>query len=640
MFMSLNNVDSKMTLPWKGGRVGLITAAAEGRKLRLLVCCAATLGTVVFSLVNPQIVRYTIDSVIGSAPLEAPVFVSGLIDSIGGLGSLRNNIWICAVVVIIMALIAEFFNLVRTYTGLEIGETIAWKLWNNLYAHIQKLSWDWHVKCQTGDIIQRCTTDVDNIRGFIQNHFSELLRTIFVFIIAVAMMFSMDVYMSLISLILIPVILVFSVFYFRRVSRNFALADAAEGIMQAAAQENYTGVRVVRAFGREAWEAEKFSSKTQSYANIWNDIGKMLGVFWGAGDLLSGFQLAIIIAAGVWRCVHGDLTPGSFIAFYAYCNWMIWPIRQLGRILSDLSKTKVATDRVREILAAEPETDPSDALYPEIKGEICFDRVSFAYGEAGHVLRDISFTLKPGETLAILGATGSGKSSLVHLLSRLYDLPDNSGVIKIDGIDIRRIARSHLRRNIGLCLQEPFLFSKTIRENISAKGQSTLQSGGLDERIEMAELQSAAAVAMIHETITGFADGYNTMIGERGVTLSGGQKQRVAIARMLAGKTPVIIFDDSLSAVDTETDSRIRAALRHRVKDASLPATSVIIISHRISSLMQADKILVLKGGTVEDIGSHRELMDRGGSYRRIFELQSAGANENYAGTMDEKTNG
>ncbi|MDR1839764.1 MAG: ABC transporter ATP-binding protein/permease [Treponema sp.] len=602
-----------MTLPWKGGKIALVAAVAKDRKLSIFLCCAATLGTVAFSLLNPQIVRYTIDSVIGTAPLDMPAFVSRLIDSIGGIGLLRQNIWICALAVAVAALVSELCNLARNYTGLETGETIAWRLWNTLYAHIQKLPWDWHIRCQTGDIIQRCTTDVDNIRNFIQNNLSELLRTICVFVIAVVMMFSMDLFMSLVAMALIPVILIFSMVYFSGVSRNFALADAAEGAMQAAAQENYTGVRVVRAFGREAWEVKKFSEKTGTYANIWINIGKMLGTFWGAGDLLSGLQLAIVVAAGIWRSVHGDLSPGTFLAFYAYCNWMIWPVRQLGRILSDLSKTLVAANRIREILAAEPETDPPDALYPQINGEICFNNVSFTYGSDEPVLRDISFTLKPGETLAILGATGSGKSSLVHLLSRLYDLPDGNGVITIDGIDIRRIARSHLRKHIGLCLQEPFLFSKTIRENIcAAKGS-----------IEMAELQSAASVAMVHETITGFADGYNTVIGERGVTLSGGQKQRVSIARMLAANAPVMIFDDSLSAVDTETDARIRAALRHRVKDAA-----VIIISHRISTLMQADKILVLKGGTVEDLGSHRELIERDGSYCRIFKMQAAGMEE------------
>jgi ATP-binding cassette subfamily B protein len=434
------------------------------------------------------------------------------------------------------------------------------------------------------------------------------------------MMFSMDIFMSLVSLILIPFIFVFSTLYFRKVSVEFTRADEAEGIMQAAAQENYTGVRVVRAFGREAYEMEKFSEKTKKYQDIWIHIGKMLGLFWGTGDFLSGFQLAIIVGFGVWRSVQGQLSPGTFLAFYTYCNWMIWPVRQLGRMLADVSKTMVAAGRIRGILASEPETDPPDALTPDLKGEICFNNVTFNYGEKEPLLRNISFTLKPGESMAILGATGSGKSTLVHLLIRLYDLNDNSshhaGSITINGIDIRRIARPWLRRHLGLCLQEAFLFSKTIKENIViAKPE-----------IDIEEIKKVATAAMIDETIEGFAEGYNTIVGERGVTLSGGQKQRVAISRMLASNTPVIIFDDSLSAVDIETDAKIRAALRQRVKDAA-----VIIISHRISSLMQADKILVLKNGTIEDIGSHEELLQRGGSYRRIFDLQTASLTDSAA---------
>ena len=602
-----------MKLPWKGSRRALIVAAGEERRLEFVILITATMATVTFSFINPQIIRYTVDSVIGTAPLDAPALVHRLVEAMGGLVVLKRNIWICALLVVGAALCSGLCNVARRYWAIEIGETVAWNLHNNLYAHIQRLTWDWHVKCQTGDLIQRCTTDVDNIRGFIQNYLSEILRTASIFIIAVAMMFSMDVFMSITALVMIPVIVFFSIIYFRRVSKQFARADEAEGIMQAAAQENYTGVRVVRAFGREAWEMEKFSEKTKAYADIWVGIGKMLGLFWGAGDLFGGLQLAIVVVAGVWRSIHGELSPGTFLAFYTYCNWMIWPVRQLGRILSEFSKTMVATGRIREILAAEPETDPSDALLPEIKGEIRFENVSFAYGNNAPVLRNVSFVLKPGKTLAILGATGSGKTSLVHLLSRLYDLSEGNGLITVDGIDIRRIARQHLRRHIGLCLQEPFLFSKTIRENIRAAHTD----------LEMAELRSAAAVAMVDETIEGFSEGYETVIGERGVTLSGGQKQRVSIARMLASQTPVMIFDDSLSAVDTETDARIRSSLRRRIKDAA-----VIIISHRISSLMQADQILVLKDGSVEDIGSHEELLERGGSYRRIFDLQAAGMEE------------
>jgi ATP-binding cassette subfamily B protein len=581
-----------------------------------------------FSFLSPQIIRYTIDSVIGTVPLAAPAFVITLVNTLGGTVFLRQHLWVCALFTLGAALCSGLLNCLRRYTSIELGETIAWRLRNTLYGHIQKLPYLWHVSCHTGDIIQRCTSDVDNIRNFVQNHLSELLRIFCVFIIALVMMLSMDVFMSLMALVLIPFILLFSVLYFRKVAKEFARADAAEGDMQACAQENYTGVRVVRAFGRESFEMDRFSKRTKALADIWIRIGRMLGIFWGAGDFMSGFQLSIIVAAGIYRSVQGRLSPGTFLAFYTYCNWMIWPVRQLGRVLSELSKTLVSAGRVQEILAEEPETDPPDALRPEIRGEICFEQVSFSYGRAAGstagntpgdsiaagvlpVLRNISFTVKPGSTLAILGATGSGKSTLVHLIARLYDLPEGdpgSGRITIGGIDIRRIARDHLRRHIGLCLQEPFLFSKTIRENIAAGNAG----------LPLEEIHAAAAVAQVDGNIRDFAEGYETVVGERGVTLSGGQKQRVAIARMLASSPPVMVFDDSLSAVDTETDTRIRAALKGRLTDAA-----VIIISHRISSLMQADNILVLKDGEVEEFGSHRELLARDGSYRRIFELQS-----------------
>jgi ATP-binding cassette subfamily B protein len=601
-----------MQLPWEKSRPAMIAAAAEDRRFRFFLCCAATAGTVAFSFLPPQIIRYTIDSVIGSAPLDAPLLVRNLAEALGGLGFLRQNLWICALLTLVAALCSGLCNAVRRYTSIEIGETIAWRLRNSLYGHIQSLPYDWHVRGQTGDTIQRCTSDVDTIRNFVQNQLSELLRTFCVFVLALIMMFSMDTFMSLTALALLPVILFFSVIYFQKVAREFNRADAAEGSMQAYAQENYTGVRVVRAFGREAREVAVFSEKTKAYADIWIHIGRMLGLFWGAGDFLSALQLVIIVGAGIYRSVQGELSPGTFLAFYAYGNQMIWPVRQLGRILSDLSKTMVSAGRVRDILSVPPETDGPGALTPEIRGEICFDHVSFAYGKGEPVLRDISFTVKPGKTLAILGATGSGKSSLVHLISRLYNVPEGSGRITLDGIDIRRIARKALRRNIGLCLQEPFLFSKTIRENIAPR-----------DTMDMGEVRKAAAAAQVDETIMAFPEGYDTVIGERGVTLSGGQKQRVAIARMLAANPPVMIFDDSLSAVDTGTDAKIRTGLRKRAKDAAGRGAAVIIISHRISSLMAADEILVLKDGRVEEIGSHAELLARKGSYRRIFDMQS-----------------
>ena len=305
----------------------------------------------------------------------------------------------------------------------------------------------------------------------------------------------------------------------------------------------------------------------------------------------------------------GLLSAGTFWVFFTYCNMMLWPIRQLGRIVAEMSKSLVSATRIREVLAAEPETEPEDALKPEITGEIKFENVTFGYGSAESVLKNVSFTLHAGKTLAILGGTGSGKSSLVHLLARLYDVPEGQGRITINGTDIKKIHRGHLRRNIGLVLQEPFLFSKTLHENISATKPGA----------DLEAVRHATKIAHVDTAITGFADGYETMVGERGVTLSGGQKQRVAMARMLMSGAPVMVFDDSLSALDTETDAKIRAALKKETKDAA-----VIIISHRISTLMQCDEILVLKNGGVEEIGSHDQLLKSKGSYAKIFEMQGA----------------
>jgi ATP-binding cassette subfamily B protein len=465
------------------------------------------------------------------------------------------------------------------------------------------------VEVQTGDIIQRCTTDVDTLRNFLEGHFLELIRIACILIIAVVAMFSMDVIMAISALALVPVVVVISAVIFSKLGKEFQKAEVADGELQACAQENYTGVRVVRAFGRERFEVERFQQKSAKLANLWSEIGKFMGTFWGIGDILTGLQLLLIVAVGILRASQGLVSPGTFLAFYTYANMFMWPVRQLGRIITEFSKAKVATTRLLDILKTPIESDPVDALEPVISGQVEFSHVTFGYTPEQPILKDVSFVMHPGQTLAILGATGTGKSTLAHLIARLYDVPEGQGTIKIDSIDVRSIQRHHLRKHVGIVLQEPFLFSKTIRENIT-----TLTPGATGDQME-----EAAKVAHIHESILSFGEGYDTIIGERGVTLSGGQKQRVAIARTLIAKNPILIFDDSLSAVDTETDAAIRKALRKQTKDAS-----VMIISHRMSTLMQADQIMVLKNGSVEEIGSHQELMASGGSYRRIFDLQAS----------------
>ena len=374
-------------------------------------------------------------------------------------------------------------------------------------------------------------------------------------------------------------------------------------------QENLTGVRVVRAFGREKYEIDRFDKKNNKFADMWIHLSYVMGMYWGFGDLFTGLQIMTILVLGTIETVNGNISVGTFMAFISYNATLVWPIRSLGRVLSEMSKAGVSIDRINYILEEEEERDDPAGLTPEFCGDIVFDHVNFAYEGLMPILKDISFTIKSGSTFAILGGTGSGKSTLMHLLDRLYDLPEGGGTISIGGVDISAIRLSYLRENIGMVLQEPFLFSRTIRENISAARPGA----------DMEEIRRASRIASVDDAIMGFSGGYDTIVGERGVTLSGGQKQRVAIARMLMQRAPIMIFDDSLSAVDAETDAKIRDAL-----DQNLGGSTVILISHRITTLMKADCILVLSNGQIAQMGTHQELISQPGIYRDIYNIQTA----------------
>ena len=391
------------------------------------------------------------------------------------------------------------------------------------------------------------------------------------------------------------------------IAKRFTTADEAEGELSTVVQENATGVRVVRAFGREQFEMERFDEKNDAFAKLWIRLGTLSGLYWGIGDLITGLQVVAVIIFGVMEAVNGSISVGEFIAFAAYNSTLVWPIRGLGRILSDMSKAGVSFERVDYIIHSREEKYGEEEGRSNEKYDISFNRVSFAYEEGTEVLRDITFTVPEGKTFGILGGTGSGKSTIIQLLSRLYELDENGGRITIGGREIRTIPIEKLRREIGMVLQEPFLYSRTIRENIAASVPDA----------SMEAIRYAAQIACIDEAIMGFPDGYETLVGERGVTLSGGQKQRIAIARMLLQKAPIMVFDDSLSAVDSQTDYRIRRALKEQMREAT-----VILISHRVTSLMGADEIMVLNQGKIEECGTHGELIQKNGIYRRIYEIQ------------------
>ena len=425
--------------------------------------------------------------------------------------------------------------------------------------------------------------------------------------VALTYMFQENVKITLISMIMIPGLFLFAWLFFRWVIKNFRLSDEAEGKMSAVLQENLTGVRVVRAFGQQEYEVEKFEQVSADFRKKSFKLCNLLAVYWATSDFMSMTQSMMTLLACVYFAIRGEITVGGLIIFTTYIWKLLWPIRQLGRILSDAGKSKVAMDRIQEILGVPEEPEEPDAKKPSLKGDIEFDHVFFGYDGSRSVLSDISFTIPAGKTVAILGATGSGKSTVVHLIQRLFDV--EKGEIRIGGTPINEIDRYYLRSRVGLVLQEPFLYSKTLKENVAIA-----RKNATDEEIDRA-VTDAAAKEFILESDKGF----DTLVGERGVTLSGGQKQRVAIARTLMKDNDILIFDDSLSAVDTETDAQIRAALKQRSKD-----TTTIIISHRIVTLSQADLILVMEYGRVTQQGTHEELIHQPGLYSKILNIQTA----------------
>ena len=562
-----------------------------------------------FNSLTPQIIRMTVDSIIGSEELPGWFTALGLQRLLQG--DTARVLLLAAAAVLAAAILSGVFSFLARINTARASENAIKSLRDALYGHIQKLPFSWHTAHQTGEIIQRCTSDVEVIRNFVSAQMVEVFRIVFLIVMTMAIMFSMNVKISLVVAVFIPIIALYSFFFSSKISKRFMDADIAEGKLSSTVQENLTGVRVVRAFGRENFEIERFDERNNHFADLWIRLGHMMTTYWSTGDFIMALQVLTVICVGTVSAVHGEITLGEFLAFVSYNATLTWPVRSLGKILAEMSKTGVSLERVSYILLAEPEHDPPRALQPPMDRDISFEHVTFGYENQKPVLDDVTFTIPAGSTFAILGGTGSGKTTLMHLLNRLYDLEPGCGRITIGGVDISRIGRGYLRKNVAIVLQEPFLFSRTIRENIGI----TAQERDLDAMLEY--VRAAARSACVDEAIEGFAQGYETVVGERGVTLSGGQKQRVAIARMLTQNAPVMIFDDSLSAVDAETDAKIRQQLKEKMGSAT-----TILISHRITTLMQADRILVLDNGRVADLGTHEELIARPGIYRDIYEIQ------------------
>ena len=567
----------------------------------------ATVMIVIIGFLTPLLLAETIDSVLGTAPSTLPDFILAPIRALGGRDYLIHNLWILGAALVALNLLNGVFTYMKGRLTAVASENIALSLRRRLYAHLQRLPFAYHVKASTGDLIQRCTSDVETIRRFLSVQVMEVVNTLLMIAIALTMLFGRNVKITLISMILMPPLFFFAMWFFRRVHTAFRTMDEAEGLMSAVLQENLSGVRVVRAFGQQEPEVEKFDAASGDFRKKAKHLNDLLAIYWGGGDAISMMQSMITLLVCVVYACRGEITVGTLIVFTSYIGMLLFPIRQLGRILSDAGKSMVSMERILEILHQPAEPEEPGAKKPPLNGDIVFDHVSFAYPDDGvPVLEDVSFTIPAGKTAAVLGGTGSGKSTMMYLLQRLYE--PTGGRITIGGVDILDIDREYLRSHVGLILQEPFLYSKTIYENVGIARREP----------EKADIDHAADIASASGFIAKADKGYDTVVGERGVTLSGGQKQRIAIARTLLKDNDVLIFDDSLSAVDTETDAQIRAALAHEKQ-----GVTTLIISHRVTTLSQADLILVLENGRITQQGTHAELCAQPGLYQRINSIQN-----------------
>jgi ATP-binding cassette, subfamily B, bacterial len=508
-----------------------------------------------------------------------------------------------------LALLQGTFSFLSGRFAAQTAERLAKRLRDYLYDHLQRLPFKYHDKAKTGDLITRATSDIEAVQRFFSEQAIGVGRILMLFTINFVAILTLHWQLAVVSVVVIPFVVGMSLFFFRRISKAYDKMQAEEERLSTALQENLTGVRVVKAFARQQFEQDKFEKENANRLRLGKKFLLMHTVFWPVTDLLTGFQLVLGYFVASMLAINGEITVGSYLAYAGLVIYIIFPIRELGRLIVQTATGLVSFGRISEIVREEREDLGLDKQPPKpaVRGDINFKHVGFEYVEKKPVLEDVSFEVHAGQTIALLGSTGSGKTSLVNLLPRFYEY--TSGSITLDGIELRDYPRWFLRQNIGIVEQQPFLFSRSIRENIAYS---------VGREVTEEEVIAAAKAAAIHDSITSFPEGYNTIVGEKGVTLSGGQKQRLTLARTLLKNPRILILDDATSAVDTETESEIREAL-----NGLMEGRTTFIIAHRIQSVMIADLILVLDKGRIVQRGTHDVLMMQDGIYRKTYELQA-----------------
>jgi len=575
--------------------------------LVLIIIAATIIIPVTYSYV-PQFIKYVIDIVFKDKVESEVTLPNWLINYFNFYSDPITAVTVVGIALFLFQTFRAILIFLNGYLKGIFSEKIAYQMRIKLFGHLQNLSFKYHSNVDTGDIIQRCTSDIDTITSFLTSQLPQILYIFSSIISGMVQMYSINRTVMLVTLMSLPISLLMSIIYFRYVRKKFGEIEEVESEMTTVLQENVNGVRVVKAFANENYEIKKFDAQNRKYSVESTKLNNAMAMFWGISDGMVMFQYGATIIVSVFLAKSGMVSTGDIVAALMYVSMLVYPIRGLGRIIGDFGKTIVASNRIEEILQIPDEFEDDGLLQPDIKGNIEFKNVGFKFDDSENaLLNDVSFSIHSGETIAIVGKTGSGKSTIANILVRMLDY--TSGSIKIDGVELKDISKKWIRLNIGIILQDPFLYAKTIIENIRIA----------DRNIPDNEVYRVARIASVDQDILEFAKGYDTLVGEKGVTLSGGQKQRIAIARMLVLQKPILIFDDSLSAVDTTTDVNIRKALKQENKELTS-----IIITHRITTAKEADKIIVLENGRVSAIGTHNELKNKEGLYKSLWDIQGA----------------